>query len=66
MTRRRSNDSGGEEEQRPLPSPDQDGLSARMRELILRFKADDRRKSRQGDNGVEASAKRRRDTDKPG
>ena len=50
-------------EARPLPVGEEGGrLSARMRELILGFNVDERRK-RQGDNGVSASGKRRRRSD---
>ena len=61
MAERSSRDS--ESESRPLPSGEQGGLSARMRELILVFNVEERRKRRQGDNGVSASGKRRRRSD---
>ena len=47
------------ERPRPLESGELAGLSVRIRELILRFKVDERRKRDDG-NGVDASGNRRR------
>jgi len=62
MAERPSHGSDGNEPG-PLPPGEQGNLSARMRELILGFNVEERRKRHQGDNGVEASVKRRRRTD---
>jgi hypothetical protein len=47
-------------EPRPLPSDEQGGLSARMRELILGSKLEERRKQRDGDSTGPAGERRRR------
>ena len=52
----------GENERGPLPTGEQGGLSARMRELILRFNVEERRKRRE-DDGAGDLGERRRQTD---
>ncbi len=49
MAKRSSRESDGNESRQLLPV-EQGGLSARMRELILGFNVEERRKRRQGDN----------------
>jgi hypothetical protein len=60
MAKRLSRGSSGNKP-RTLPSDEQGGLSARMRELLLGAKVEERRKSRDGDD---PAGERRRRSDR--